>query len=101
MVRKSLYYNYDYYKAIGEFEDNDMFKFHVSKLTLSGVSLLSTLPQWLSPSPFAALPNPPIILILNVPTSTMLRYYQTSPHVQRGHRCARASVGTSVEHEVS
>jgi len=49
MIRKSLYYNYDYYKAIGNFEDDDIFKFHVSKLTLSRFSLLPSLPQWLSP----------------------------------------------------
>jgi hypothetical protein len=38
MVRKSLYYNYDYYKAIGDYQfddDEDIFKFHVSKLILS------------------------------------------------------------------
>jgi hypothetical protein len=78
-----------------------MFKFHINKLTLSGFSLLFTLPQWLSPSPFAALPNPLIILILNIPTSTLLRYYQTSSHMQHGHKYAKASISTSVEHKIS
>lgn len=45
MVRKSLYYNYDDYKAIGDFDDNDFFKFYVLKTSLSKFPLLSSLPQ--------------------------------------------------------
>lgn len=97
LICKSVHYNYDYYKAIGDYafdEHEDISKFHISKLTH-----LSYLLSRCSPKPLSPSPKSPVVLLLKLDAScsALPRYHTTSTHLYHRHGRVRSSLDTSLQ----